>query len=241
MKWVLDTHTHTYVSGHAYSTLMENIQYAKKQGLEILGVTDHGPKMPGGPNIFYFGNLKVIPREVEGITILKGCEANIIDFNGNLDIPLIIQENRLDIIIASLHDVCITPGTLEENTNALLGAMDNKFVDIIGHPGNPSFPIDEELVVRKAKEMDKIIEINNSSFRSRPGCEENCLNIARLCKKYNVRVIMGSDSHFCTEIGVLDKAYSLLQKVDMPDELIMNTHKYKIIEYLKGKGKLKDI
>ena len=241
MKWVLDTHTHTYVSGHAYSTLMENIQYAKKQGLEILGVTDHGPKMPGGPNIFYFGNLKVIPREVEGITILKGCEANIIDFNGNLDIPLIIQENRLDIIIASLHDVCITPGTLEENTNALLGAMDNKFVDIIGHPGNPSFPIDEELVVRKAKEMDKIIEINNSSFRSRPGCEENCLNIARLCKKYNVRVIMGSDSHFCTEIGVLDKAYSLLQKVDMPEELIMNTHKYKIIEYLKGKGKLKDI
>lgn len=241
MKWVLDTHTHTYVSGHAYSTLMENIQYAKKQGLEILGVTDHGPKMPGGPNIFYFGNLKVIPREVEGITILKGCEANIIDFNGNLDIPLRIQENRLDIIIASLHDVCITPGTLEENTNALLGAMDNKFVDIIGHPGNPSFPIDEELVVRKAKEMDKIIEINNSSFRSRPGCEENCLNIARLCKKYNVRVIMGSDSHFCTEIGVLDKAYSLLQKVDMPEELIMNTHKYKIIEYLKGKGKLKDI
>ncbi|MEW8955847.1 phosphatase [Clostridium sp.] len=241
MKWVLDTHTHTYVSGHAYSTLMENIQYAKKRGLEVLGVTDHGPNMPGGPHIFYFGNLKVIPREIDGITILRGCEANIVDFNGNLDIPMEMQENRLDIIIASLHDVCITPGSVEENTNALLGAMDNKFVDIIGHPGNPSFPIDQELVIKKAKEKNKIIEINNSSFRSRPGCEENCLNIARLCKEYNVKVIMGSDSHFCLDIGILDKAYSLLQKADMPEELIMNTHKYKIIEYLKGKGKLRDI
>ena len=241
MKWVLDTHTHTYVSGHGYSTLMENIQYAKKRGLEVLGVTDHGPNMPGGPHIFYFGNLKVIPREVDGITILRGCEANIVDFNGNLDIPMEMQENRLDIIIASLHDVCITPGTLEENTNALLGAMNNKFVDIIGHPGNPNFPINQELVIKKAKEKNKIIEINNSSFRSRPGCEENCLNIARLCKEYDVKVIMGSDSHFCLDIGILDKAYSLLQKADMPEELIMNTHKYKIIEYLKGKGKLRDL
>lgn len=240
MKSVIDTHTHTYVSGHAYSTLMENIEYGKKNGLEVLAVTDHGPKMPGGPHQFYFNSLRAVPRVVEGLIILRGCEANIIDFQGNIDISEEIQ-NRLDLLLVSLHDVCIRPGTREDNTMALLGAMDNENVDIIGHAGNPAFDIDQEKVVLKAKEKNKIIEINNSSFRSRPGCEENCLRLALLCKEYGVKVVMGSDSHFCTKIGILDNSKEILNAVKMPEELIMNTNRHKIIDYLKLKGKLKDM
>ena len=119
MKYVIDTHTHTIMSGHAYTTLLENVKEASKKGIEILGVTEHGPQMPGGPHEYYFGNIKVIPRKIDGVTILRGCEANILDFQGNLDIPEWIQE-RLDIIIASLHEPCVNPGSREENTRALL-------------------------------------------------------------------------------------------------------------------------
>ena len=47
MKFVLDAHTHTIASGHAYSTLLENVNYAAEKGLELVGITDHAPAMEG--------------------------------------------------------------------------------------------------------------------------------------------------------------------------------------------------
>jgi putative hydrolase len=240
MSYVVDVHTHTIVSGHAYTTLLENVLEASNNGIEVLGTTEHGPKMPGAPHLFHFGNLKVIPRELYGVTLINGSEANIVDYGGKLDLPVSIQK-RLDIIIASLHDVCIEPGSREENTSALLCAMDNPLVDIIGHSGNPTFPIYEKEVVRKAKEKNVLIEINNSSFMSRPGSEENCRKIAALCRDYKVNVIIGSDAHTCFHIGKFDHARNMLESIGMPEELIMNNEKNKILIYLKNKGKLSDI
>lgn len=243
MKYVLDTHTHTTASGHAYNTLFENLKEASENGIEVLAATDHGPKMPGASHIFYFGNLKVLPRKINGVTLLKGCEANIIDFKGNLDIPDRVQK-KLDIIIASLHDVCIEAGSREENTEALIGAMKNHNVDIIGHSGNPVFPIYEDEVVKAAKKYNVLIEINNSSLgknASRAGSFEICTKIAKLCKEQGVMVAIGSDAHCCFQIGKFDAAHEMLMDVGMPQELIMNTEGSKIIKYLKNKGKLEDI
>ncbi|WML36159.1 phosphatase [Clostridium sp. OS1-26] len=240
MKYVLDAHTHTVASGHAYTTWLENVKEASNNGIKILATTDHGPKMPGGPHIFYFNNLKVLPRELFGVIILRGCEANILDFKGNLDIPDKTQK-RLDVIIASLHDVCIKPGNKDENTQALLNIMNNENVHIIGHPGNPAFPIWEEEVIKKAKDKDILIEINNGSFNSREGSEDNCLRIAELCKKHSTNIILGSDAHTCFQIGKFPKAEKVLKKVGIAEDLIMNVNEAKFIKYLKKKGKLQDI
>ncbi len=241
MKYELDTHTHTIVSGHAYSTILENIKWAEEKGMKLLATTDHGPAMPGGPHLFYFGNLKVLPREINGVMHLRGCEANIIDFYGNIDITEKLLKERLDIVIASLHDVCIKPGSKKQNTEAFLKVMDNPYIDIIGHAGNPAFPIDAETLVRKAKEKNKLIEINNGSFNSRPGCIENCTKIAKLCKEYEVQVVLGSDAHIYSQIGMFTKAEQVLKAVNMPENLVVNTEKSKLIKYLKNKGKLVDI
>lgn len=238
MNNVIDVHTHTVASGHAYTTLLENAKEAANKGVKVLGVSDHGPKMPGGPHLFYFGNLKVVPRELFGVKILRGCEANIIDYDGNLDIPERIQKS-LDYIIASLHDVCIEPGTKEEHTNAYLKVMDNPNVMIIGHPGNPSFPMDHDAFVKKAKEKNIIIEINNSSFKgSRRGCEDTCYNIARLCRDYGVKIIFGSDAHTCFQIAEFTDAKALIKDLNIPEELIMNNDESKFINYLREKGKI---
>jgi len=237
MNNVIDVHTHTIASGHAYTTLLENAKEAANKGIKILGVSDHGPKMPGGPHIFYFGNLRVVPKELFGVRILKGCEANIIDFEGNIDIPERVQDS-LDYMIASLHDVCIEPGTVEENTKAYLGAMDNPNIMIIGHPGNPRFEIDCETVVKKAKEKDIIIEINNSSFKgARKGCEETCYNIARLCRDNGVKIMFGSDAHTCFQVGEFEDAINLIKDLEIPEDLIMNTDERKFLNYLTNKGK----
>lgn len=238
MKYAMDIHTHTIASGHAFTTLLENAKYAGEIGLEVLGTTDHGPAMPNAPHHWYFSSQKVLPREIYGVTMLYGCEANIIDYEGNLDLPLDIQEN-LDFMIASLHDpVMDTNQGRDFNTTALLKAMDNPNVHIIGHPGNPKFPIHEEEVVKKAKETDILVEINNSSFvRSRAGSEPICSKIALLCKEHGVRIVINSDAHSCFQIGGFDAAEAILKKIDMPEELIINSSKTELLDFLKEKGK----
>ena len=73
-KYKIDTHTHTVSSGHAYSTVTENAKYAASIGLEIIGMTDHAPKMPGSCGYLHFLNLRILPEYIEGVRVLKGIE-----------------------------------------------------------------------------------------------------------------------------------------------------------------------
>ena len=43
----MDLHTHTIVSGHAYNTRNEMLKAAKAKGIDVLGITEHAPAMPG--------------------------------------------------------------------------------------------------------------------------------------------------------------------------------------------------
>ncbi len=237
MKFVIDTHCHTMASGHAYSTVIEIAREANNKGLEMVAITDHGPAMQGASNIFHILNQKVIPETIYGVQILRGVEANIMDFDGTLDIS---NEHlkKLDIVIASLHEACIESGGVDNNTNALIKAMENENVDIIAHPGNPVFPIDYEKIVKKAKETATLIEINNSSFvSSRGGSLKNCIEIAKLCKEHEVMITVGSDSHIAFDVGRFDKAMEVLTSIRMPEHLIINFSTERLKEFLKLKGK----
>ncbi|HBF77062.1 MAG TPA: phosphatase [Clostridiaceae bacterium] len=239
-KMVVDTHTHTIASGHAYSTLIENCTEAAKNGMKMIGMTDHGPKMPGTAGYSYFINFKVIPDVIAGVEVLKGVEANIIDYDGTIDLNKRTL-NDMDIVIASLHDICIRPSSVKDNTNAVIGAMKNHCVDIIGHSGNPSFPIDVDEMLKAALEYNVIIEINNSSLGvSRVGSKANCEIIAEKAAKYGNLITLGSDSHICYSIGKLDKAVELVEKANVSEDKIMNTDPMKLKKYLKEKGKLKN-
>lgn len=239
MKYVLDVHVHTVSSGHAYSTVMDYVREAKIKGLPMMGLSDHGPAMPGASNVFHIGNQIVIPEVVEGIRILKGVEANIIDFNGSIDIHERYLE-KLDYVIASIHDVCITPGSELENTKMIIETMKNQaLVDIIGHAGNPKVMIDLKEFVLAAGEHNKIIEINNSSFTnmSRQGSKERCEKIAAYAKEFGVKVIAGSDSHFHTALGVLEIAQKTIETAGIADEFVMNISTEKFIADLKERRK----
>ncbi len=77
MNYALDVHTHTIASGHSYSTIREMANMAAGKGLVLLGITEHGPRMPGTCHSFYFSNLKVVPRQMCGVELLLGVELNI--------------------------------------------------------------------------------------------------------------------------------------------------------------------
>ncbi len=234
MNYTIDLHNHSVASGHAFSTLEEMINYSKKNKIDMFALTDHGPAMPGSQTKIYFELLPELPTSINGVKILKGIEANIIDYNGSLDLEECYLK-KLDIVIASFHDACIMPADSNIHTSCILEVIKNPYVDILGHLGNEVFKVDYEQVVKSAGENGKLIEINNHSFTARRGSKENCREIALLCKKYKVRVVCGSDSHIASNIGELSLSKKLLEDIDMPEELILNTSIDRITSYLKEK------
>lgn len=236
MKILVDLHTHTIASGHAFSTLKENIDEAKKKGLRILGTSDHANSMPGAPDDFFFENYKIINEEINSVRILKGIEANILDYEGKIDVQGKMRQ-AVDYVIASLHSHCIESGSKEENTDAIIGAMDNPVVKIIGHPDDGRFPLNYERLVKAAKKTGVILELNNASLMkssARENTENNMLTLIKLIKKNDMPIILGSDSHIYYNVGRFDEIMKLIQAQGLPEELIMNCN-IKQIEALADK------
>ncbi len=224
MKVALDVHTHTIVSGHAYSTIQEMAKAAAEKGLQILGMAEHGPTIKGACDAAYFNNLSVIPEEIYGVKILVGAEINILDTYGSLDLSE-KSIRKLKIRIAGIHHSCYRPGTVEENTDAVIGVMKNPLIDIISHPADGTADLDYERLVQTAKETRAMLEINNSSLSPSRGKEKawEChKQLLTLCKKYELMVIMGSDAHISFDVARYDHIYRLLQEVEFPEALIIN-------------------
>jgi len=107
MHLFADYHTHTKYS-HGRGTILENIEAARKQGLDEVAISDHGPANP----VLGIKRAEVlldIKKEIDyyntqynDIRVLTGVEANIVGSDGKLDIPRSIL-HKLDIVLAGLH------------------------------------------------------------------------------------------------------------------------------------------
>lgn len=235
MKPLIDLHTHTLASGHAYSTLMENITAAKQNGLLVMGTSDHATTMPGSPHEFFFHNYKVINQEIMGVRVLRGIEANILDDQGTIDVkPDLLA--KLDYVIASLHPPCIKPGDRAYNTRCLINAMNNPKINIIGHPDDSRYPLDYDAVAVHSVKTNTALEINNSSLSplsTRENGQKNVVELLDACKRHGVKVIMGSDSHICYDVGGVERAQKALEQAAYPHELILN-YDLSLLEGLLG-------
>ncbi len=232
MKILTDTHTHTNCSDHAFSTVAENLAMAKRRGLDLICMTDHAPAIPDAPHIWHFSTMHDLPKEVDGVRLLKGIEANVLDDEGHLDVPRSVQE-RADMMIASMHTPCYHSTSKEAHTAAWLNVIQNPYVTILGHTGDQRFDFDHETVIAAAKKANKCIEINNHSFEARGGSRENCRDIALICKKLGAKIVVSSDAHNCYQIGIFDHAIAMLEEIDFPEELIMNVNGARFLAFLK--------
>jgi len=238
IKLEADLHVHTVASGHAYSTVEEITKEAAGKGLKMIGITDHGPALPGGAHRYHFWNLRIIPEELNGIRILKGIEANIVNANGELD----LAEDYLaplELVHAGFHPNCgYDSASVTQNTDALIRAMDNPLLDFIVHPGNAKFPIDPETLVEASVEKGIALEINNSSFlptSSRDFAYEYDSRIAELIRKKRSHVIISSDAHIYTQVGVFEQAIELAAKAGIIEEQIVNASAQRVQDYLASR------
>ena len=239
-----DYHTHTKYSRHNHGkgTVLENASVALDKGLKQIAITDHGFN-----HIFYGVRRKDIPsvkedilnaKEVTGIDILLGVEANLISCDGNIDIEekdfefldiLLMGQHRMvkttkvsdfnKIVIANALGSPYKPSTerLNRNTTAFLKALDKYPIDVITHL-NYGCPTDTLAVARLAKEKGTLIELNGKRINFTD--EE-----LEIMASEGVRFIVNSDAHSPDRVGECNNALNLIFRLGLPISQIVNIDK----------------
>ena len=242
-----DVHTHTMFSRHAYSTIAENVAEAQRSGLTFLGSADHFSDMlfeeQSVKNFQFFQNVRIWPRQWNGITLLRSCEVDIIGLGGELfgqDIELThnivgqdFREPRslydfvtrgLDYVVASIHNEDFAQGaSLAQTTDMFLHVLAEPRVLIIGHPGRSGVPFDLDEVITFARDHHKLIEINEHTLEN-PARKYHgvCSRIAERCAELGCGIAVSTDAHICPGIGKFPNAQAMLEEIHFPQELIMN-------------------
>ncbi len=241
MRLIADYHTHTIYS-HGKGRIEDNIQAAINQGLEIVGIADHGPEhLLYGVNPFYYPMIREEIDELNqkyqyyGIKVLFGVEANIISFDGTIDVTEIDLE-YLDYVLLGYHyfvnmetkkdtyhwyvkNNLHEKGIKQKNhesllTDALILAMKKYPIKAITHPG-AKVSIDLEKLADAAYEHDVLLEINE---KNRELSTESLLKI----KDKSVNFLMSSDAHRPLDVGKVDKCMARIEKAGIDVDKIEN-------------------
>ena len=224
---LIDLHTHSVSSGHGSAdTINDMAKMAARRGIQILGISEHGPATVGSVKPTYFRSLKLADRSRFGVHMLYGAEVNIITPSGILDLDDDVL-SCLDYALVSIHPPTLTPYEHRDLTHAYVNAMEHPKVRFLGHIDDARFPVDFERLLAIAKVKEVYPEINNSSLMPdayRKGGQENCRKILNICKKINLPVLLSSDSHGVKNIGNMEYIYPLLKECNFPNHLIINYH-----------------
>ncbi len=229
----LDIHTHTVASGHAYGTIREMAQAAAEKNLDLLGISEHAPGIPGTCEPIYFSNLRVAPRNLYGVELVYGCEINVLN-DGTLSLKKYIE--KLDYAIVGIHGLCYEDAGRERNTDNVISCMEHPKVHFVSHPDDDHTPLNYEKLVLGAKENHVALEVNNSSLlkqEKRLNCVENYREMLRLCMEYAVPVVVSSDAHDPFYVGRFAESCELLNEVGFDRELIVNTSAEKFKRFIE--------
>lgn len=239
-----DYHTHTKYSrhGHGKGTILENASVAANKGLKQIAITDHGFN-----HCIYGVRRREIPqireeiltaREVSGVDILLGVEANLTSLNGDIDLREEDYE-LLDIILMGHHKIVkynslkdqrqlglanmlgspFAPSKerVNRNTTAFLKALDKHPIDIITHL-NYGCPTDTLAVARMAKQKGVFVELNGGRV---------CFTDKELeiMASEGVKFIIDSDAHTPQQVGEVNKPLNVVFRLGIPEAQVVNLDK----------------
>lgn len=238
-----DYHVHSIYSKnkHGKSTIEENVQKAIELGLGEIAISDHGPKhiLYGikKKNIIKAKNEIIeLRKKYPNIKILYGIEANILNYEGDIDVDeetiefydIVLCGYHLGVLYSSFRDFWgfiflnyfskfnkkLKEKQIERNTSAVVNALNKNKIYILTHPGD-KISVDIDKIAFAAQENNTILEINN---------HHNHLNAEeiKIASKYDVKFAIGSDSHIKDDIGSFENALKEAKKAGIDISRIVN-------------------
>ncbi|MFQ5674765.1 MAG: DNA polymerase/3'-5' exonuclease PolX, partial [bacterium] len=170
IKGILHCHS-TWSDG--VNTLEEMARATQEMGYGYFGICDHSEIVVYARGLSperlkkQHAEIDRINRQFDDFKILKGTECDIIN-DGSLDYPDEILSS-FDFVVASVHtNLHMSP---EDATNRVIKAMQNPYVDILGHPTGrllsrrDGMPLDMYKIIDAAAEYNVAIELNASPHR----------------------------------------------------------------------------
>ena len=229
-----DLHAHTNWSDGRH-TLQDMVAAAKAEGFEYFAITDHSVSSTVANGLDQKRLLEQVARvreldaEVEGITVLAGSEVDI-RRHGELDYPAEVLE-QLDIVVASVH----SHFTLSEAemTQRIIRAIENPFVNIIGHPTGrmlgrrPMYPLNLAEIIEAAAEHKTVLEINGSPSRLDLAPE-----FVRMAKNAGVLLAVNTDAHGIGQLAHRQSGLNVARRGWLTKHEVINTY---TLEELRGK------
>ncbi|OLC10871.1 MAG: hypothetical protein AUH41_02005 [Gemmatimonadetes bacterium 13_1_40CM_66_11] len=227
-----DLQMHTDASD-GKATLTEMIDAARAFGHAYIAITDHSPRtsMAGQSPAEIRAQWKEIDRlnkGTRGLRVLKSVEMDILE-SGKLDLPDDLLAEA-DYVVATIHYGL--KQSERQLTDRLLGAIESRWVDAIGHPtgrilpNRPSYPLDFDVVAKAAANAKCLLEINGSERLDLPD------TLAAAAKSHGVRFVLSTDAHNTRELGFMRFAVAVARRAWLTAADILNTRP--LPEFLKG-------
>jgi putative hydrolase len=173
---------------------------------------------------------------IDGVRVLFGVEANIINKNADLDLPENVLE-KLDFVIIGFHDNCgYNNQGVEKNTEVLIRAMKNKYVKVVSHPYGLKIRINIEKVTKASIENNVLLELNASYFFKGKINNKEIWNgikiMTKILKENNQRILINSDAHSPYEIGKFENVINKFKELGINKKNILNNDKKEILNFL---------
>ena len=240
MRLIGDYHTHTIFS-HGKGSIRDNVEAARAKGLKQIAICDHGPghRLYGVDKEALFQMRNIIDElkgQYDDIDILLGVEANVMDYDGGIDVDDDIL-GIIDILLLGFHYGIIPrdwdsmlkffilnplskilPPIRKDmigwNTGAIIKAMDRYPIDLITHPGSKA-RLDIERLARAACARGVALEINSSH-------SQLSIENIKIALEEEVEFYINSDAHHPSEVGEVDIGIARALEAGVPIERIVN-------------------
>ncbi|NOX56243.1 MAG: DNA polymerase/3'-5' exonuclease PolX [Planctomycetes bacterium] len=220
-----DVHMHT-TDTDGTADVLEMAEAAKQRGLKYIAITDHSKRvtMANGLDATrlrqQWKKIDKLRSQVSGVEILCGIECDILE-DASLDLPDEVLAEA-DLVIAVIHYGLKQPR--RQITRRLLAAIQNRYVDVIGHPTGrllgrrPGADIDYDEVFKAAADHGVMMEIN--AHPSRLDLDDIHAAAAR---DYGIPIVVASDAHSPGGLDVLRYGVFQARRAGLEKKDVANT------------------
>jgi len=220
-----DLHCHTRASDGRHS-LREMALAAQRLGWEYLAITDHSQRLSIAHGLDaerlarQLDEIDQLNDELESLTLLKGCEVEILA-DGRLDLDDDILA-RLDLVVGAVHSQLQLPAA--QQTRRILRAMDSPYFTVLAHPSGrlllqrEACALDMHAVIRHARQRGCFLELNAQPQRLDLD-EYHC----RLAKEEGVLLSIASDAHRMADFALLDYGIGQARRGWLERDDVLNT------------------
>lgn len=224
-----DLHVHTDTTD-GRDTLETMVAEAKRRGYLYIAITNHTQRvtMVGGLDerglLEHWEAVERVAKSVEGIHVLKGVEVDILK-DGSLDITGDVLA-RADVVVASVHYDTDMPRP--QMTRRIIRALENPFVDILGHATGrklnerPPYNVNMDDVITAAARTGTALELNSNPKRLDID-DANC----RSAREHGVKVVVATDAHSARELGFMRYGINQARRGWLEKGDVLNTTTYR--------------